>query len=603
MFLQMIAIEICVICLDMLSSYMDNNYEHYSILAVTAANMLFFVAFYTRALVMYVFNLSVLDARKNDSIPMVQLFRLPYYLCAVMAVISPVTKLVFYIDEAGYHSGPLYNILYVCSFFYLFLSYCVYYLKRLNLKRKRERYCLLFYNFILTAGLIARFVFPKMLLMDTFCLMAIIVVYLAFENPEYYLELRGSVFNSKALKDYLEENMGHLNHRALAVTVHKYIEFRDIYGTSRMDEALALIARYLTSTFKGTAVFYFKRGSFIMLFNKRVDYADMSKEIYARFQKPWKAEGLELFLNVGFSTFEISNEINSSDILLNTIGSAMTMAEAMDGDTPVEVTNEVSERIISETEAKRALEIAIESKAVEVFLQPLISADTGMVIGAEALARIKDLNGKIMSPGIFIPIAENSGRINELGEQVFEKTCKFIKENDLDSMGVKWINVNLSPIQFIRPDLGERYAAIAEKYGVDPEKIHMEITEESMIDDNFLQKQVKAMESKGFKFVLDDYGTGYSNIARLKKCPFINIKLDMALVWDYYKEPDVILPSMIDAFKKMNFGITSEGIEDESMAEEMRKLGCDYLQGFYYSKPIPMDEFVEKYSKQTSVQG
>ena len=124
-----------------------------------------------------------------------------------------------------------------------------------------------------------------------------------------------------------------------------------------------------------------------------------------------------------------------------------------------------------------------------------------------------------------------------------------------------------------------------------------------MIDDNFLQKQVKAMESKGFKFVLDDYGTGYSNIARLKKCPFINIKLDMALVWDYYKEPDVILPSMIDAFKKMNFGITSEGIEDESMAEEMKKLGCDYLQGFHYSKPIPMDEFVEKYSKQTSVQG
>ncbi len=148
----------------------------------------------------------------------------------------------------------------------------------------------------------------------------------------------------------------------------------------------------------------------------------------------------------------------------------------------------------------------------------------------------------------------------------------------------------------MRSDLADRFSAIAQKYQVDPKLIHLEITEEAIIDEDFMIRQIRQMKEKGFEFVLDDYGTGYSNLARLKRCPFINVKLDMSLVWDYYQNPDEILPNMIQAFKHMKFGITSEGIEDEKMAEMMKNIGCDFLQGFYYSKPLPMDEFVEKYS-------
>ena len=221
---------------------------------------------------------------------------------------------------------------------------------------------------------------------------------------------------------------------------------------------------------------------------------------------------------------------------------------------------------------------------------------TGKVIGAEALARIKDPDGKILPPGLFIPVAESSGRINALGEIVFDRTCKFISENSLEKIGIEWINVNLSPSQFIRTDLAERYASIAEKYGIAPGSVHLEITEGAMIDDAFLQKQIAAMTEKGFKFVLDDYGTGYSNLSRLKKCPFINVKLDMSIVWDFCKEPDAILPNMIAAFKHMGFCITAEGIEDEGMVSAMTDIGCDLLQGYHYSKPIPAGEFAEKYS-------
>lgn len=103
------------------------------------------------------------------------------------------------------------------------------------------------------------------------------------------------------------------------------------------------------------------------------------------------------------------------------------------------------------------------------------------------------------------------------------------------------------------------------------------------------------MTDKGFKFALDDYGTGYSNLARVKRCSFENVKLDMSIVWDYCKEPDAILPNMIQAFKHMGFSVTAEGIEDEDMEETMKKAGCDFLQGYHYSKPVPAKEFAEKF--------
>lgn len=235
-----------------------------------------------------------------------------------------------------------------------------------------------------------------------------------------------------------------------------------------------------------------------------------------------------------------------------------------------------------------------------MFLQPLISTKTNRVIGAEALARVRDANGDIMPPGIFIPVAEKNGYINLLGEQMFEKACEFVSTHDLNAIGLSWINVNLSPVQFLQNDLCTKFSEILKKYNVNADKVHLEITEEAMIDYALLQKQIQNMKSAGFEFVLDDFGAGYSNVTRLKHYPFINIKVDMEVVWDYFKTHEAILPALIKAFKNMGFTVTAEGIENEEMAEGMKSLGCDYLQGFYFSRPIPAEEFAQKYSNNTN---
>lgn len=594
-FLALLLVEGVVIFADIISSYACDNYQSFGKPALWILNGLFFVFFFVRAYMLFAFNASAFRLEPFQHKLSTFLLRIPAAIGVLLVLISPVTGAVFTIDDSGYHPGPLYATTYYVSWFYIVMSLIILGLYRNNLKRRRHWISMAMYNLALIVGIICRRLFPQYLLMDTFCLIAILIVYLAMENPEFYLESRGSVFNSTAFRDYIDEHNGQLNHGIMGIVVKNYHEMRDIYGGRQIDAGIVLISDYLTQTYKSMTVFYYRKGRFILLGSKGLDYKRVAKDITRRFDLPFTSDNLELYLEVGTTYMEVENSVESADTLLNTLIAAFDKAEKSGTKECICISSDELKSNENETAIKRCLENAVDNDAVEVFLQPLIDARTDRLVGAEALCRIRDDQKKLIPPGLFIPIAEANGRINDLGEQVFIKTCRFLKENDISKMGMSWINVNLSPVQFMKSDLAERYDSIVKEYQIDPDRIHLEITEESLVDENFLTKQVQSMQDKGFNFVLDDYGTGYSNITRLKRISFINIKLDMSVVWDYYKEPDNILPSMVYAFKNMGFGVTAEGIEDEQMAAAMKNIGLDLLQGYYYSKSISMDEFVKKY--------
>ncbi len=238
-------------------------------------------------------------------------------------------------------------------------------------------------------------------------------------------------------------------------------------------------------------------------------------------------------------------------------------------------------------------EIAVKPGSVDVFLQPIMDAQTGAVIGAEALARLRGDQGNLIFPNDFIGLAEKNGQIIRLGEQVLEKVCRFFSEHDPKQL--QWVNVNLSPIQCMNPELRTRFVDILSRYRVPPPFIHLEITEASMIDYTVLTEQMNELRNRGFCFVLDDYGSGYSNLSRLQRLPFTGIKLDMEIVRSHCQDPNPVLPTLVRVFRERGLSITAEGIETDAVAEEMTAIGCDYLQGYLFSRPIPMDEFRQKY--------
>lgn len=585
-FLSLLLIDTFTLVTDYASSRVDELYTQHSPAVCYVLNLLFFVFFLAR---IYWFFLFILDALENHCTFPARLRRLAplmFLISEAVALSSPLTHAVFFIDGGGYHSGPLYKILYVCFFFYLIFA--LYLVLRSSRQLPGEVLGgLLGVILILFLGNIVRMLFPTLLVMNTFCLMAILLLYLSFENPDLFLSDRGSAFNMRAFRFALREWSQKDLHRLLSFAIRDYSELRGIYGGVRMDDGIHQISAFLTERYPNGLVFYLRNGAFALLIPKGTDTRAIIDEISARFQSPWTSGEREMVMRPAFVEMELGSH---ADHIINMLLLAL---ESAGQDARAASIQAIDQYLAN----KQALETALENESLEVFFQPITDSKTGRLTGAEALSRIRTADGEIIPPAAFIPIAEKDGSIVPLGEQVLRKVCRFIRESDLQALGMQWINVNLSPYQCMSPDLAHRFRAILEEAAIPAERIHLELTEQSIADYSLLERQLLALQDIGFQFSLDDYGSGYSNLTRVKSYPFKNIKIDMEVVWNYFRDRDPLLPTMVQVFRQMGFTITAEGIETREMADAMAEIGCDYLQGYFFSQPIPIPDFLERYSR------
>nr|MCR5581767.1 EAL domain-containing protein [Pseudobutyrivibrio sp.] len=411
------------------------------------------------------------------------------------------------------------------------------------------------------------------------------------------IDERTQLFNEDAFKRYLLE-LERMKHTSmLAFTIKNYTELREIYGANQMDAGISMIGNFLKKSFPKAICFYHRKGRFVIMTKPDVNQDAMIEIISERFGKSWAAVDVELYLEVCFAKMDACYINYDKDTIIYTLGNVASRMETDIENTIYLITDTDLHQMEDSKNVRVALENAVRDNKVEVFLQPIVDAGDYSLVGAEALCRIRDAKGNIVPPGEFISVAERNGRIIQLGELVFEETCRFLATYDIYAMGISWINVNLSALQFLKSDLPENFEHIAKEYGVPPARIHLEITEAAIIDEATMEAQISRFISKGFAFSLDDYGTGYSNASRINKFAFTNIKIDMSVVWDYINSPNIILPMMIKSFKRMGYTVTAEGIESEQMGQSMRELGCDYLQGKHFAMPLPIPEFIERYGE------
>lgn len=595
-FLMLLITQLAVMGTDVLSTLADQNYQQHSVAALYLANIAYFVAFLLRCYLFFRFALHVAHVGDKATPRAERLLSLPFWVSVLICASSFFTGAFFSIGSDGYHKGPLYNVLYVCSFFYIFTSMALVIARRRGL-RHYELGNALGYNVVLALGSAIRYLFPKILVMDTFCTVAITIIFLGFMNPDLFIDDRELAFNNRGLRMMLSEEVERGDCHVLGIAIKNYHQERGIMGDQQMDDVLESITSWIHQSFPRHAPFYLGVGRFVLTGDSSVDWKSVHAQVSARFNEPWETESGALRLG---AVFVYINEA-SALVLPSKITSTLSLTlEAAQQDARLGTDTEGDMLSIQEVDEQmrimRALEQAITNNEVEVFLQPLILGSTRCLVGAEALARIRDEEGNIISPALFIPMAERTGLIHELGEQVLDKTCAFIASHDTDALGLQWVNVNLSPTQCINQNLVERFASIIERHGVPASMIHLEITEESMVDYSLIIDRVNSLRAMGFQFVLDDYGAGYSNLTRLREFPFVNIKLDMAVVRSYCTELDSLLPIVVNGFKDVGYSITAEGIETEEMAALLTGIGTDYLQGFLFSKPVPTEEFVQVFA-------
>jgi len=237
---------------------------------------------------------------------------------------------------------------------------------------------------------------------------------------------------------------------------------------------------------------------------------------------------------------------------------------------------------------EEALRRGIENDEIRVVFQPILRSEHDEIDSVEALVRWTSEDLGPISPDTFIPIAEDTGLISEIGHLVMRKAC-----NDLARLpGVK-LNVNVSPVQLRDPMFIENMKAIAENYDIEPMRIEFELTEGIIVDHPELAcNRLNLLKDAGFGLALDDFGTGFSSIGYLRRFPFDRLKIDRSFTAELGKtsKANGLMQSLITLGDALDLPVVAEGIETAGQAELLTLLGCDYQQGFYYSRPMPIED-------------
>jgi len=237
-----------------------------------------------------------------------------------------------------------------------------------------------------------------------------------------------------------------------------------------------------------------------------------------------------------------------------------------------------------ETSLRRALEVG----ELRVFYQPVVRASDLSVVGLEALVRWTSKELGTVSPGIFVPVAEETGLIHDLGRFVMDRVCE-------DAL--KWpqlrMAVNISPVQLRDPDFTKELLAMVMKHGLKPERFELELTEGILVSNPTIAKRKLAeLKEMGFTLSLDDFGTGFSSIGYLRQFPFDILKVDRSFVRDIglNATANALIQSLVSLGDAMDLSVIAEGIENEDQLKLLRLVQCEYVQGFLISRPVPAEE-------------
>jgi diguanylate cyclase (GGDEF)-like protein/PAS domain S-box-containing protein len=250
-----------------------------------------------------------------------------------------------------------------------------------------------------------------------------------------------------------------------------------------------------------------------------------------------------------------------------------------------EMSEEVEEQILIEHQLRGG----IDNREFLLHYQPSVELESGRIIGVEALVRWENPQLGLVPPDRFIPVAEDSGLIIELGDWVFEEVCRQISKWQSEDVPFGWIAVNLSPIQFQDPNLLQKIRDCMERHGVSGDRIRVEITESVLVmDPDWTTGVLESLRELGIKIAVDDFGTGYSSLAYLKQFPVDYVKLDKTFIAGLPGDSAdaSIVASVVDLARRLGMGVVAEGIEREEQRRFLLEAGCLEAQGYYFSLPL-----------------
>lgn len=381
----------------------------------------------------------------------------------------------------------------------------------------------------------------------------------------------------------------------MCLDIKHFSLINDMLGHSTGDYLLRIIANWLQQTAeqKNGICGRISGDVFAILWERNIVY---SEELFDEYIEKLNQEFKRCRIYLVFGIYEIEDPNMS---VYSACDRAMSALETIKGEFVRNYAiydDTLRMKKLEEQDIMDNVEEALQNREFVLYYQPKYSLSTEKIVGAEALVRWQTPEGGLRMPDSFIPLFEKNGFISQLDQYVWAKACEMIRKMKDAGDPLVPISVNVSRADLYMPNLPEIFNGILAEYQVEPELLHLEITESAYADNpSIVIETVKRLRDQHFVIEMDDFGTGYSSLNMLNEIPIDVLKLDKGFVQSNMQDDDRnILKYIISIAKQLKLSVVAEGSETKEQVDKLRELDCDQTQGYYYSRPLPEDQFLKK---------
>ena len=434
---------------------------------------------------------------------------------------------------------------------------------------------------------------PQYLLSGTaFALCAMFAV-VSVCDPDVKVDRVSKAFNDYAFVDYVNTQRFEKQRKYYIIfDIESFGLFSEKFGVVSANQLIHDVRKFIESVNKKTYIFRVNSYRFVLILKDREEQLEMLDAINKRFKKPFDIKGNVLNITLNIIYFYNDYVFTNSDMYNNFMRRTLTVINFKEN-ACVELDKAFLEQINRDRRIKEILEGCLKNKSgLYMVYQPIYDVKQKKFNHFESLIRLANDELGYIGPGEFVPIAENFGLANDIDFFVLNETCAFLQRNP----DISNLEINISCAEFFN-NPSERFMKIINKYDIDPSRIILEITETIAVKYPEKTKEFMAdLGQYGVKFAMDDFGSGYSNIARFITLPFSVAKLDKSLLGEQ-ENIAIFFDAAISLFKNLDIPIVVEGVEAEKQLELAKKKQIDYIQGYYFSEPLKEQELLEFLSK------
>lgn len=397
------------------------------------------------------------------------------------------------------------------------------------------------------------------------------------------------------------------SHRIILIVLRNFKQINGQFGQRTGDAFLLAVARFLCQMDQRVIAYRTSGVQFTLVVSKmgQYEYERLFSALVERFRQCWETERGSSELHALFADICYPDHAGTVDEIIASLEYATKIAKLDIAGRPVRFSDAMKNEFSRRNYVIAQMQKALENDLFFLNIQPVYDIRQQRFTGGEVLLRLNEDNGMPISPGEFIPLAIETRMATRLGLMVMEKVCHFLHANRDVDLG--WLSINVSSQQDEFDATVQYLEKLLDQYDVEPDRIKLEITEMVLLED--LERAHATMDElnkRGIGVYLDDFGTGYSNLVNVMTLPFECVKIDKGFIRGVANNPKScgMLETLVSGLRRMNVVALAEGVETEEQDSIVRDLGIDRIQGYYYARPMPADEFVwlirQSYADETS---